>query len=76
MGRKAAHPDTGRREWNAHQRGGWIVLFLWQGSKLTTREVAGLCGMTTQGAGKMMVILESSFPITIIDGKWQWLHKE
>lgn len=76
MGRKAARLDTGRREWNSHQRGGWIVLFLWQGSRFTTQEVADLCGMTKQGAQKMMTILEASFPITLVDSKWQWFHKE
>ena len=64
------------RELNAHQRGGWVILFLWQGSKFTTQEIAHLCGMTKQGAQKMMTILESSFPITIIDAKWQWVSKD
>lgn len=75
MGRKAAAPDAGRREWNAHAKGGWVVLFLWQGSKMTTREVANLCGCTTQNAGKMMNTLESSFPIVLVDGRWQWMEK-
>lgn len=76
MGRKATAPDAGRREWNAHAKGGWVVLFLWQGSKFTTQEVANLCGMTKQGAQKMMTILEASFPITLVDSKWQWISKD
>jgi hypothetical protein len=78
MGRKAAataHGDS-RHEWNAHQRGGWVTLWLWQGSRLSTRDVARLCGMTTQGAGKMMEILEQGLPITRVDGLWVWMEKE
>ena len=75
MGRKAAG-DAGRREWNAHAKGGWIILFLWQGSRLTTLEIAKLCGMSKQGAQKMMTILEASFPITQDNGKWVWMSKD
>jgi len=75
MGRKAAG-DAGRREWNAHAKGGWVILFLWQGSRMTTQDIAKLCGMSKQGAQKMMVILEASFPITQDAGKWQWFGKE
>ena len=65
-----------RRDWNAHQRAAWITLWLWQGSRLTTRDVARLCRMTTQGAGKMMTILSASLPIVQVDGRWQWMSKE
>lgn len=66
-----------RRDWNAHQRGGWIVLWLWQGSRLSDGDVARLCGMTRQGANKMMLVLEAAFPIMrASDGKWQWLERE
>lgn len=63
-------------EWNAHQRGGWVTLWLWQGSRFTTKDIARLCGMTTQGAGKMMTILSAALPITVVEGKWQWMEKE
>lgn len=65
-----------RRDWNAHQRGGWVTLWLWQGSKLSDRDIARLCGMTRQGAMKMMTILEAALPITKIDGMWQWVERD
>ena len=76
MGRKAAARDSTRREWNAHVKGGWVALFLWQGSRLTTLEIARLCGMTKQGAQKMMVNMEADMQITLVDGKWQWISKD
>lgn len=67
--------DDSRRDWNSHQRGGWVTLWLWQGSKLTDRDIARLTGMTTQGAGKMMAILSAALPIDKINGLWQWIEK-
>lgn len=63
-------------EWNSHQRGGWAILWLWQGSKLSNRDVARLTGMTRYGAQKMMETLSQSFPIVKIDGKWEWMEKD
>lgn len=78
MGRKSVapiHPD-GRQEWNAHQRGGFITLMLWQGAKLSSKEVARLCVMSRQGAEKMMDILSAALPIVSVDGKWQWMVRD
>lgn len=65
-----------RREWNAHQRGALIALFLWQGAKLSSKDVARLCVMSRQGAEKMMGILSGALPIVIEDGLWQWMVKD
>lgn len=76
MARKSpARIETGR-DWNSHQRGGWVVLWLWQGSRLSDQDIARLCRMTRQGAIKMMVALEAAFPVVKVDGKWQWLSKD
>jgi len=63
-------------EWNAHQKGAWVCLWLWQGAKLSNRDVARLCNMTTQGSGKMMIILSAVLPIVHINGLWQWIERE
>lgn len=65
-----------RREWGATTRGGWIILFLWQGSRFSTKEVAKLTGLTRRGAQRMMNVLELDFPIRQIEGKWQWVLKD
>lgn len=62
-----------RRDWNAHIRGGWVILMLWQGSRLSDTDVGRLCSVSRQAAAKMMVNLESVFPIAKADdGKWEW----
>lgn len=76
MGRKPQVPSEGGPDWNAHQRGGWVTLWLWQGSRLSTRDIARLTGMTPQGAGKMMTILSAALPIIHSDGVWVWMEKE
>jgi hypothetical protein len=69
--------DDRRHDWNAHIRGGFIVLMLWQGSRLSDTDVGRLCGISRRGAAKMMVNLESWFPLVkCADGKWQWLEVE
>lgn len=65
-----------RHEMNAHQRGAWCALWLWQGSKLSTRDIARLTGITPQGAHKMMTLLAGSLPITLENGLWQWIERE
>lgn len=77
MGRKpvTTHGDA-RQEWNAHQRGGFITLMLWQGAKLSSKDVARLCVMSRQGAEKMMGILSAALPIVIEGGLWQWMKKD
>ena len=62
------------RDWNSHQRGGWVTLWLWQGGKLSDNDIARLCGISRQGATKMMGILEAAFPIVKVAGKWQWIE--
>lgn len=64
------------RELNSHQKGGVITLWLWQGSRLSNKDIARLTGMTPQGAGKMMGILSAVLPIDNIDGHWQWMSRE
>lgn len=71
-----AEPEDRRREWGAHSRGGWVTLWLWQGSRLSNRDVARLTGMTPQGAGHMMRVLSAALPIVHIDGVWVWMEKE
>jgi hypothetical protein len=78
MGRKAAtiaHGDS-RHEWNAHQRGGFVTLMLWQGAKLSNVDVARLCGMTRRGAAYMMETLSAALPIVFVEGCWQWMSRE
>lgn len=67
---------TERDGWNAHVRGGWVTLWLWQGSRLSTRDVARLCGISIPAAHRMMVILCAHFPITREDALWQWIERE
>lgn len=69
-------PHDNPREWNAHQRGAWVILWLWQGSRLSNRDVARLTGMTRWGAQKMMDTLAGAFPIVFSDGKWSWMSKD
>lgn len=76
MARTTPTRTEGGPDWNAHQRGGWVALWLWQGSRLTTKDVARLCNMTPQGAGKMMAILSAALPITVVEGKWQWIERD
>ena len=64
------------REMNSHQRGAMIALFLWQGAKLSSKDVARLCVMSRQGAEKMMGILSAALPIVSQDGLWQWMIKD
>lgn len=68
-------PHDNRREFNSHQRAAWITLFLWQGSRLSNKDIARLVNITTQGAGKMMAILSATLPIVFEDGKWQWMQE-
>lgn len=68
--------DERRAEWNSHVRGGWVMLWLWQGSRLTTRDIARLTGISIPAAHRMMVILCSHFPITRDGGEWQWIERE
>lgn len=67
--------DERRAEWNSHIRGGWIAIWLFQGSKLTTREIVTLTGMSKQGVEFMMEILSQGMPIVRVDGRWQWLRE-
>lgn len=65
-----------RRDWNSHIRGGWCVLWLWQGARLSNRDIARLTGMTRQGAQSMMENLAAAFPIVFAEGKWQWMERD
>lgn len=67
--------DDRRREWNSHVRGAYIAIWLKGGSKLSTREIAELTGLSKQGVEFMLDILSGSMPITRIDGKWQWIEE-
>jgi hypothetical protein len=75
MAHRAATDDR-RHEWGAHARGGWVVLFLWQGSRLSNVEVARLTGVTRRGAQKMMDGLSLHFPIIQVEGRWQWMSRD
>lgn len=66
--------DERRREWNSHIRGGWIAIWLYQGSKLSTGDIVRLTGMSKQGVEFMMEILSSDMPIVRRASKWQWRH--
>lgn len=54
-------------------RGGMVVLYLQQGSRLTTREIAQLTSITRRGAQYMMDALTLVFPIVFEQGKWRWM---
>lgn len=62
--------------WNSHIRAGWVVLWLWQGSKLSTRDIARLTGIGRRAAHYMMVNLSAAFPIVFADGQWQWMERD
>lgn len=76
MAQMPSVPHERRREWGAHTRGGWVILFLWQGSKFSNKEIARLTGLTRRGAQKMMDGLVLHFPIVLVEGKWQWMSKD
>lgn len=65
-----------RDDWNSHVRGGWVAIWLWTGSKLSTRDIARLCGVSVPTAHRMMVILECKMPITKVGMYWQWISPE
>lgn len=70
-------PSTyAEREMNSHQRGGFITLMLWQGSRLSNSDVARLCGMTRRNAAYMMDALSLTFPLVKNEGKWEWMAKD
>lgn len=62
-------------EWSAHQRSGSVSVWLYQGSRLTTDQVARLTGLTWEGAEYMMTMLSGALPVTKINGLWQWIGK-
>ena len=64
--------DDRRSEWNSHVRGAYIAVWLFQGSKLSTAEIAKLSGLSKQGVEFMMEILSGHMPIVRVDGRWQW----
>jgi hypothetical protein len=63
------------RQWTAHQKAGQITVFLVQGSKMTTMEIARLTGMTFMGAKYMMEMLSMVLPIEHVDSQWRWMQK-
>lgn len=67
--------QTNQHEWTAHQKAGQITVFLVQGSKLSTGDVARLTGMTFMGAKYMMEMLSMVLPIEHRDKCWQWIQK-
>lgn len=71
----ATATDERRNEWNSHVRGGWIAVWLYGGSKLSTAEIVKMTGISKQGVEFMMEMLAWGMPIKRIDGKWTWLHK-
>jgi hypothetical protein len=77
MKRRAAllHYES-RHDWNSHQRGGFITLMLWQGSKLSNKDIARLTGTTRRAAQYMMEALSGALPI-VFDyehGVWRWME--
>lgn len=62
-------------EWNSHTRGAQIAVWLKDGAKLSTEELAERVYVTTQGIDYIMVWLVRRFPIEKYDGKWQWMDK-
>lgn len=73
--RKTTQPPN-TREYNSHQRAGFVVLWLWQGARLSNKDVARLTGMTRWGAQKMMETLSAALPIVQVAGQWQWMSKD
>lgn len=68
--------DERRAEWNSHIRGGWIAVWLYQGSELSTGDIVRLTGMSKQGVEFMMDILSHGMPIVRRAGRWAWLHNK
>lgn len=64
-----------RNEWNSHVRGAYIAIWLKGGSKLSTRDIMRLTGLSKQGVEFMLDILSGYMPITRINGKWQWVSE-
>lgn len=59
-------------EWTAHQKAGQIAIWLYEGQRYTTPEVAKRTGMTYMGAKYMLEMMSMVLPIVQIDGKWEW----
>lgn len=64
-----------RRDATAHQRAGQVAVWLYQGSRLTTSEIARLTGLTWDGADYMMRMLVLALPITKTGPKWHWISE-
>lgn len=63
-------------EWNAHQRAGHIAIRLYQGEQMTMNEIAKETEMTYQGSKFMMEMLSLILPISVVNGKWQWMRSD
>lgn len=73
---KMPSSTANERQFTAHQKAGQVAIWLSQGSKLTTREVARATGMTFMGAKYMLEMLSLVLPIVHLDHKWQWVRRE
>jgi hypothetical protein len=76
MARSVHVPYDRRHEWGAHARGGMVTLMLWQGAKLSNKDIGRMCGITRYGAQKMMENLSLWFPLVFEDGFWVWMARE
>lgn len=63
------------RDATAHQRAGKVTVWLFQGNKLTTVQIAAATGLSWDGADYMMTMLSLALPIVKVDGKWQWVSE-
>lgn len=63
-------------EFTAHQKAGQIAIWLSQGERFTTRDVALRTGMTFMGAKYMLEMLSLVLPIEHRDSYWQWMERD
>lgn len=69
-------PHDRSHEWNSHVRGAYIAVWLYDGHKLSTRDIMRKTGLSKQGVEFMLDILSGYMPIVRINRRWQWVRSE
>ena len=62
---------TGQQPQTSTERAAVIMLHLSAGARLTTVEVAQLCGITRQGAYRLLDTMSRVCPLLLDGGAWQ-----
>lgn len=60
----------------SQERAGVVTALLKGGAVLTTGEVAARCGMTRNGAWRMLNTLSRTLPIACDSGLWYWVTEQ